>query len=96
MLAQPNLYYLKVGRDPYQGLIAMVNYRELRKLLYCLQAAMGCLFLVLAWHLLCEARVAVDALSLIVSGAILSIVGSACIVFGLDTYLLRDDPDIWR
>lgn len=74
----------------------MISYRELRILLYWAQTVLGLLFLALAYNLLVTADTVPEPLCNVVPGIILLGVGLGCTLFGLDTFLLKDDPDLWR
>lgn len=69
---------------------------DLKKLLYFGQTTLGVLLLIAAWFLFQQARVADNQFVYIIPGVIVALTGSACLIFGIDTYILRDDPDIWR
>lgn len=72
----------------------MFSYTELKKALYSLQGALGVFLLWLAYraattpteHVLFELL-----LSVILAG-----VGWACVMFAIESFFFRDDPDIWR
>lgn len=69
----------------------MESYRKLKKLIYCLEAILGVLFLVLSNALFQEAT-----LPSLIAGCVLFCTGCICCVFGITTFRLRDDPDVWR
>lgn len=71
--------------------IDMESYRHLKKLLYVFETLMGVLFLVLSNSLFQQAT-----LSTWLAAVVLFVTGSVCCVFGITTFRLREDPDIWR
>lgn len=74
----------------------MFTYHDLKALLYFSITAMGILLLAAGAYQAHLALMVADSISSIVTAVILSGVGIACILFGAETYYLRDDPDIWR
>lgn len=79
----------------YWGLV-MLSYHELKKFIYIGLTALGVLFLVFSWHCFNVARAGSGDFSEGLTALILLVVGSGCLLFGIETYLLQDDPDIWR
>lgn len=73
-----------------------MSYHDLKKFLYIGLTAMGILLLGASWHCINIARTTLDSPSQEITAVILLAVGSACILFGFESYLLREDPDIWR
>ena len=73
-----------------------MSYIDLKKLIYIGETVLGVLLLVLALHQLHLASVSADPLSNAITAAILFAVSTACLVFGIDTFILREDPDVWR
>lgn len=74
----------------------MISYRELRILLYAAQAVLGLFLVALACHLFTACDTIQQPISQLVSGVVLFAVGLGCALFGLEAFLLRDDPDLWR
>lgn len=74
----------------------IASYRDLKTILYCLGTICGVAMLLLSCHLFRIADAAPDPASYLISAMVLLVVGLITILFGLDTFLLRDDPDIWR
>jgi hypothetical protein len=71
------------------------SYHDYKEALYVLQTLFGFLFVFMAFLLNTTAPAGLEVFH-IVPAIILVIVGIGCIFFGVETYLLRDDPDIWR
>lgn len=73
-----------------------LRYYELKEMVYFGQTVLGVLLIIAA---ICEVLLvpagSIPGINMIV-GLILFITGGACIMFGIETYLLRDDPDVWR
>ncbi|MBY0357183.1 MAG: hypothetical protein K2W82_04210 [Candidatus Obscuribacterales bacterium] len=70
----------------------MFSYRELKKMVYIVETLLGVILYVVGatfmsarWHVF-------DWLL----GVILCAVGIVSVLFGITTYFLRNDPDIWR
>jgi hypothetical protein len=74
----------------------MITIHDLKEAMYIVQTVLGFLCLGLALFLLQSGGSLIDSICSIMSGLILMVVGIFAIFFGLETYLLRDDPDIWR
>ncbi len=73
-----------------------LTYHELKELLYIGLSLIGGLLTILSFYQFHLASSASDPFVNILTAMILAIVGSVCIFFGIETYILRDDPDIWR
>lgn len=72
----------------------MFSYSELKKALYSLEGALGIFFLWLAYR---AATTATDhVLFELVVSLILAAVGWTCLIFAIEAFCFRDDPDIWR
>ena len=72
------------------------SYHDLKKFLYIGLTAMGVLLICASWHCINIARTTFDGASHEITAVVLLAVGSACLLFGFETYLLKEDPDIWR
>ncbi len=73
----------------------MITIHDLKEFLYVVQTILGFLCVGMALLLL-QSCGQPDSISSIVSGLILLLVGIFALFFGLETFLLRDDADIWR
>jgi len=73
----------------------LITTHDLKEALYIVQTILGFLCVGLALFVL-QSCGQTDSISSIISGLILLFVGIFAIFFGLETYLLRDDADIWR
>lgn len=73
-----------------------LSYQDIKGTLYVVLTAVGVLFLLAAFYFFQLMPASVDPLTYGIPGVILLVVGGASTFFGIETYLLRDDPDIWR
>ena len=64
--------------------------------LYCFISFLGVVLIGFAWYCWRQAQTAEEPISFWLAAIILLIVGAALILFGLETYVFRDDPDVWR
>lgn len=72
-----------------------LRYYELKEIIYIAETLLGVLLLLTsAWQYKLAAAV-VQPASHVISAIILFVVGVICIFFGVETFLLRDDPEIW-
>lgn len=74
----------------------IITTHDLKEALYIAQTILGFLCVGLALFVLQSSAGQIDSICSIISGLILLVVGIFAIFFGLETYLLRDDADIWR
>jgi uncharacterized membrane-anchored protein YitT (DUF2179 family) len=74
----------------------MFSYRHLKEAVYVMQVLLGVSLITASVFLFNNTSLATEPICYIVPGTILMIVGLSCVFFGVETYLLRDDPDIWR
>ena len=72
------------------------RYQDLKVAIYILQTLLGFVLLSASVTLFSTTAAAVDPLCYIIPAIVLTVVGVGCVFFGVETYLLRDDPDIWR
>ncbi len=72
----------------------MFSYSDLKRALYAFECLLGVLLLWLAFQL--ALTPSEDAIVYLLPSAILGAVGWACVMFALEAYWFRDDPDIWR
>lgn len=72
------------------------TYRDLKGTLYLLETLLGVVLIGAAIVFINATPLASHPLWYVFPGAILLMVGIACVFFGIETYFLRDDPDIWR
>jgi hypothetical protein len=68
--------------------------RDLKTLVYGAETIFGILIFLLGVR--CLFLFGADPLGNGISGLVLLLVGIGLIIFGVETYLLRDDPDIFR
>ena len=73
-----------------------LSYTDLKKILYVMGAVCGLVMIVFSVYLLGIARAAADPLGYYIPALILFVVGIGCVFFGVETYILRNEPDIWR
>ncbi len=69
--------------------------RDLLMTLYCGITILGVVLLVFAWYVWKQSEIAAEPLSYWIASVVLFIVGIALIMFGIETYIERDDPDVW-
>lgn len=72
------------------------SYHDFKEALYVLQTVLGLFFVCIGVLLLNTTATASHEIFHVVPALILVIVGTVCVFFGVETYLLRDDPDVWR
>ena len=70
----------------------MLTYAELKRILYIAQTSFGILLCVLGVHSL----IATTDPVIMVAALMESAAGCGLIIFGSLTYILKDDPDVWR
>jgi len=73
-----------------------LRYYELKELIYAGQTVLGIILVLVSFYQLYLSASASAPLLNLLTALILAVVGGGCIFFGIETYLLRDDPDIWR
>jgi hypothetical protein len=73
-----------------------LSYQDIKGTLYVVLTLVGLGFLPSAFYCFSLMSASVDPVTYLIPGVILLFVGSVSTFFGLETYLLRDDPDIWR
>ncbi|MBY0548937.1 MAG: hypothetical protein K2W95_16820 [Candidatus Obscuribacterales bacterium] len=74
----------------------MFSIFELKKLIYIIETALGVIAAAVAVNLFCSAHSSPAPALLIVPAGVLFVVSIGTILFGLVTYLIRDDEDVWR
>ncbi len=72
-----------------------VSYFELKEAVYVMIPALGAILLFISFFSLNFASNTVAPVSDLVSGIVLAIAGIACMLFGLTTWIIRDDPQVW-
>lgn len=70
--------------------------KDLKEAVYVFETIFGLLLLIPAFLVLKAAKTDGDALFDLIPGIALVIAAITCIGFGVGTYLVRDDPDVWR
>lgn len=68
---------------------------DLKESMYILETLFGIFLLVLAYFALERALASPDVLFYLIPGLALLLVGGFLVLFGVETVILRDDPDIW-
>ena len=72
-----------------------MNYlHRLKEAQYIVQTLMGLSWLGFAIYLFCKPDA--DLICDTIPAIFMIITGSVCVFFGIEAYLLRDDPEIWR
>jgi predicted phage tail protein len=72
------------------------SYHEMKEALYILQSVLGVLLIIISITLFNTGGGVLHPICNVVPAVVLMVIGSSCVFFGVETYLLRDDPDIWR
>ena len=72
----------------------MSSYHNLKRIIYILQTAIGIYFMFMAYTI--GAGFHPHDVTDVVVGVTLAFIGLGLTVFGILTYLLRADEDIWR
>ena len=73
-----------------------LSLHDLKEAVYIFETGFGVLLLVAAVLLLRVVANSPDALFNLLIGGVLLLVACVCILFGLSTYFLRDEQDIWQ
>ncbi len=73
----------------------MFSCRTLKKLLYVFETVFGLLVCIFAVHMVKTAEPSVSSIVYELPGAIMFLAGLGCILLGVDTFMLREDPEIW-
>lgn len=73
-----------------------LTYHDIKEALYVLQTLFGCGLIFASMSLFNNASATVDLIGYVIPAIVLMIVGITCVLFGAETYFLRDDPDVWR
>lgn len=68
---------------------------DLKESLYILETLFGVFLLALAYFALERALASPDVLFYLIPGLALLAAGGACVFFGIEAYILREDPEIW-
>lgn len=74
----------------------MFSIFELKKLIYIIETALGVIAAAVAVNMFSNAHSSPAPALLIVPAGVLFVVSIGTILFGLVTYLIRDDEDVWR
>jgi hypothetical protein len=72
------------------------SYHDLKAALYIGLTLFGSSLLFIALYLKRTAPVAVDPSLNFIPAIILFMVGMTCIFFGVQVFIIRDDPEIWQ
>lgn len=73
-----------------------MNYRDLLTVFYGFITILGVILLGFSWYCWSQSLTATAPISYWLAAGILFIMGIVLIMFGIETYLFRDDPDVWR
>lgn len=73
-----------------------IRYRHMKEAVYIMMAAMGFLLLVAGANFMNSAGYSPDPFACYLPAAILIVGGVLSMFFAFVTFLLRDDPDVWR
>ncbi len=70
--------------------------RDILTIFYCAIAISGLILLAFAWYIWKQSETAAEPISYWLAAIVLAIVGVVLIMFAIETFLFRDDPDVWR
>ena len=73
-----------------------MSYPEYKKLIYLALGIGGIGLLVISWYFANINEASSDPLGYVIPSALLFFAGTASLLFCLESFYLRDDPDIWR
>jgi hypothetical protein len=73
-----------------------ISMHDLKEAMYIVQTMFGFILLALGIHTLQMGKSSGDFATALITGVVLAIVGVGCLFFGLETYILKDEEDIWR
>ncbi|MBX9722984.1 MAG: hypothetical protein K2X81_16395 [Candidatus Obscuribacterales bacterium] len=72
------------------------SFLHLKKALYILMGILGAWLLITAYTFFNMSGSEAEPISLIISGIVLTFAGTVCMFFAFETFLIRDDPEVWR
>jgi uncharacterized membrane protein len=75
---------------------AMFSYHEIKKVLYIFQSLLGVILFIIGLYSFQQTTISDNPISHVVTGIVLLVVGFILVFFGVETYLIRDDQDVWR
>ena len=73
-----------------------LSIKDIKKILYCFQTILGVLLLCLSMWVLRQAFADSDPLRYLIPVIVLAIVGTDCILYGIETFVRRNEPETWR
>lgn len=74
----------------------MFSYKNLKLMIYAGETMLGFILATISIYMWQLSSNCSDPFTFIIPAIIILLVGLICILFGVETYFLRDDPDIWR
>jgi uncharacterized membrane protein len=69
--------------------------RDVLTVFYCFITILGLILLGFSWYVWRQSLTAAEPVSYCLAAIVLLIMGIALIMFGIETYIFRDDPDVW-
>lgn len=72
------------------------SYHDLKMALYCSMTVLGAVLIAFAAYIFRRGQADLDPFAYTLPAIILAIVGFFCLLFGVETFILRDDSDIWQ
>jgi len=72
------------------------SYESIKQTFYLFFALFGLLVILTGCWMLYMTGVSADPAAYFIPGTILLFVGSGCVFFSIETYMLREEQDIWR
>lgn len=73
-----------------------VSLHDIKKAVYLGMTALGAFLLIAAFHMMRSSNTVAEPVGIIISAAILIFAALICIFFGMVTFIIQDDPDVWR
>ena len=70
--------------------------RDILTVFYSFITILGLILLAFSWYLWKQSQAAAEPVSFWLAAIILLVMGIVLIMFGIETYIFRDDPDVWR
>lgn len=72
-----------------------LSYHDIKEAVYIWMTLLGAFFVILACIIFQSAHGLAAPVGFLLTAAVLFLAGLLCIFFGLVTFLIRDDPEVW-
>ncbi len=73
-----------------------ISYLELKQAVYVMMSVFGGFLILMAFHSVSASAAAQEPFTEVMTALVLIIAGTLFLFFGLTTYFIKDDPDVWR